>query len=142
MERLAVDQDLAPGGPVAPGEDVEQPVLALALERRQAEDLAGGHLEGDAGVLPVDEEVAHDQPWGALGARPGRPFPGDVPHPGAGLAEHGGHDLGLPALLSGVEGGDVAAVAQDGAHVAVLADLGEAVGDEQHRPVARASSGS
>jgi hypothetical protein len=35
-----------------------------------------------------------------------------------------------------MEGGDVAAVAQDRAHVAVLADLGQAVGDEQHRPVA------
>jgi hypothetical protein len=35
-----------------------------------------------------------------------------------------------------VEGGHVAAVAQDGAHVAVLAHLGQAVGDEQHRPVA------
>ena len=45
MELLAVHQDLAPGGPVAPGEDVEQPVLALALERRHAEDLTGGHLE-------------------------------------------------------------------------------------------------
>ena len=40
------------------------------------------------------------------------------------------------AALAGHERRDVAAVAQHGAHVAVLADLGEAVGDEQHGAVA------
>src|SRR5215216_4078242 len=133
---LAVDQDLAPGGPDVAGQDLEQPVLALALQGGHAQDLAGLDLEGHAGVLAVDEQVAHDQAGGVLGPLPGRPpLPGHVPDGGAGLAEHGGHDLALPAL-SGVERGHVAAVAQDGAHVAVLAHLGQPVGDEQHRPVA------
>ena len=99
-QRPAVDDDLAAGGLDVPGEDLEQPVLALALQGGQPQDLAGGDLEGDAGVLPVDEEVAHDQPLvRSLGL--GGPLPGDVADPGAGLGEHGGDDLGLPALLPG-----------------------------------------
>ena len=40
-----------PLGPVRAGEDVEQLVLALALERDDAEDLAGAELERDVGEL-------------------------------------------------------------------------------------------
>ena len=58
-----------------------------------------------------------------------------VAHDRRRLAEHRRDDLRL-AALAGHERGDVATVAQHGAHVAVLAHLGEAVGDEQHRAVA------
>ena len=56
---------------------------------------------------------------------------------GCGLAEHRRDDRRLTALARH-ERGDVTAVAQHRAHVAVLAHLGEAVGDEQHGAVALA----
>ena len=59
-----------------------------------------------------------------------------VAHAG-GLAEHRRDDRRFTALARH-ERGDVPAVAQDRAHVAVLAHLGEAVGDEQHGAVALA----
>ena len=42
-----VDQELAAVGAARAGEDVEQLVLALALEGGDAEDLAGPQVEGD-----------------------------------------------------------------------------------------------
>ena len=102
---------------------------------RQPQDLAGGDLEGDAGVLPVDQEVAHDQPLGAP-PRPWRPAPGRRRGPRRRPRRAWQRRSGTPALAAGVEGDDVAAVTQDGAHVAVLAQLGQPVGDEQHRPAA------
>ena len=60
-----------------------------------------------------------------------------VANAGGRVAEHGRDDRRFTAL-AGHERGDVPAVAQHGAHVAVLAHLGEAVGDEQHGAVALA----
>ncbi len=60
-----------------------------------------------------------------------------VTHADGGVAEHGRDDRRFTAL-AGHERGDVPTVTQDGAHVAVLTHLGEAVRDEQHGPVALA----
>ena len=48
FKRLARDADLAAVGADGAGERVEQLVLALALERGDAEHLAGGERERDA----------------------------------------------------------------------------------------------
>ena len=57
MHRAAVDDDRRVRLAVA-GEDLEQRLLALALERGEAEDLAGGDGEADVVELATGPEAA------------------------------------------------------------------------------------
>ena len=65
-DRLAVDLELAAVGTLRAGEDVEQLVLALALEGDDAEHLARPHLERHVVDL-AGREVADGQARRRLG---------------------------------------------------------------------------
>ena len=120
------------------GEHLEELVLALRLERRDAEDLARPERERDVGERLADLQPAHLERRSAvrdldplarrrrLGALGGA---GDL------LAEHELDDL-LLAALPRHERADVAAVAEHGRAVAVRDHLAEAVGDEERRAAA------
>ena len=136
LDRLAVDQQLAAVGLAVAGEHVEQRLLALAFEGGHAEHLARRDGERDvlelasgADVLGLEDRALADRR--RRRAERARLVADD----GRRLAEHRRHDLRL-AALAGHERRHVATVAEHGAHVAVRPDLGEAVGDEQHRAVA------
>ena len=138
-QRPAVDDDLAAGGPDVPGEDLEQPVLALALQGGQPRTSpAATSKETPASCRSMRGRARPAA--GCAPPRPWRPARGRRRGPRRRPRPAWRRRSGLPPSLP-VEGGDVAAVAQDGAHVAVLADLGQPVGDEQHRPVALLPAG-
>ena len=135
--RTAIDDYLATVRLAIAGKDLEQRLLALALESGEAEHLAGRHGEADVVELASGPDAAGFEDRAFADRRRGRPFTRFLAHAGGGFAEHRLDDRRL-ATLAGNERGDITAVTQDGAHVAVLAHLGESVGDEQHRAVALA----
>ena len=59
----AIDLEFAPVGSARAGEDVEQLILALALEGGDAEDLAGAQVERDVVESAADAQVANGEPW-------------------------------------------------------------------------------
>ena len=135
--RTAVDDHLATVRLAIAGEDLEQRLLALAFEGGEAEHLAGRHSEADVVELASGADAPGFEHRALADRRGGRPLTRFVAHAGGGFAEHGLDDRRL-ATLAGNERGDITAVTQHGAHVAVLAHLGESVGDEQHGAVALA----
>ena len=106
-------------------------LLALALECGESEHLARRHGQADLVELAPGAD--------ATGLEDRAPVDAGRTHADArllayhrgGVAEHRRDDLRLAALARH-ERCDAAAVAEHGAHVAVLANLGEAVRDEQH----------
>ena len=118
MERLAVDRDLAAGGRTLPdriSNSRSWPWPSAAIE-----DLAGTDLERDAGVLPVDQQVADDRAGRVVGRGAGRRSRATSRTPT--LASRASRRRSGPQHPPGRGGaGHVATVAQDGAHVAVLA---------------------
>ena len=134
----AVDGEIAAARALAPGEDVEQLVLALALKRHHPDDLAGVDLERDVLELGARGEPAGREP--RLG----------VPGTGGGLAPLPGgrqalddlaqHQLDDPVLGAGGDVHDAhrRALAQDRRPVADRGDLDHAVGDEDDAALAAA----
>ena len=132
----SVDEQLATGGSLRAGKDVEQLVLALALERDHAEHLAGLNVERHIVELRTGAEAASREArrrtgclWAAR--RPLR----DRGHVLDDLAQHELDDAFLRAL------GDVhdthgLALAQDRGPVAHGGNLDHPMGDEDHGPVA------
>ena len=135
-DHLAVDRQLAALGAAVAGEDVEEVLLALALERHDAEHLARCHGEADVLELATAADATRFEDRAVLGPRQPGPGAGLLADDGHRLAEHRRHDLGL-ATFPRHERGDAASVTEHRAHVAVLTHLRQAVGDEQHRAVAR-----
>ena len=129
-DRPAVDRELAAVLALRAGQDVEQLVLALALERDDAEDLAREEVERDVRELRPGAQ-ARGRMRGARRAaaarrsapvlgRPGRHALDDV-------AEHQRDDPLLGALVD-VDDADRLAFAQDGRPVAHGGDLDHAGG--------------
>ena len=117
-------------------EDVEQLVLALALERDHAEHLARVEVERDILQLVPRGEASR----GDAGLHVGRPSRrgrslGDRGHVLDDVAEH---ELDDPLLgaLGHVDDADGLALAQDGRAVADGGDLDHPVGDEDDRAIA------
>ena len=135
--RPTVDDELAAVGLAVAGEDLEQRLLALAFEGGEAEHLARGDGEADVVELAAVADAAGFEHRALTDRRRRRPHPRLVADADGAVAEHRLDDRRF-AALAGHERGDVATVTQHGAHVAVLAHLGEAVRDEQHRAVALA----
>ena len=135
----AVDRDLAAAGRREPDEDLEQLVLALALEGHDAQHLARVELERDVAQLVAGGERANGEPDRdlALGARRGgtrdrlgrRGLARD-------LAEHEIDDP-LVRTLGDVEDADRPPVPQDRRTVAQRLDLDEPMGDEDDAPSGR-----
>ncbi len=124
---LAVDVELATGGPFRAGEDVEQLVLALALEGNDAEHLAGPHLERHVVELG-GLEIADRQASRSLVGAP-RVTLGDSRGLLRDFAEHELDDALLGALID-VDDADGDALAEDGGAVADEPDLAHPMGDE------------
>ena len=125
------------------GEDVEQLVLALALERDDAQHLARVQVERDVLRASVAErEAARREPRrgvAPLGAA--RPRPAPVGAAGCSVDDRAPeHQLDDPLLgaRGDVDDADGLAVAQHRGAVAQGGDLDQPVGDEDHRPVAAA----
>jgi hypothetical protein len=125
--------DLAGGGRAVAGQDVEQLVLALALQPGDGQHLAPCQAEGDVlDPVPVGEAAHLERRLAPERARGVRHPPRLGDRQRGPLAEHGGHDP-LLASLGRRQGVDVAAVAQHRHPVADLLHLQQPVGDEQHR---------
>ncbi len=141
----AVHDQLAGSGPRLAGQDVEQLVLALALERDQPEHLAVIQVEGHIAQVARRAQRARRQPRNGvrgarLGGRRGRWRDGAL---GRCRAEHQGDDLLLGAGARGdVDHAHRAALAQDGRPVAQAGDLEHAVRDEDHRTRGAAVTGN
>ena len=68
-DRGAIDQELAPVGAARAGEHIEQLILALALERGDAEDFAGAQFERHVLESRADPQVANGESrCGGLGS--------------------------------------------------------------------------
>ena len=143
VERVAgvhgspVDDQLAVIGLAVAGEELEQRLLALTLEGGESEHFARMDGQADVVKLSAGAETASLEGGVLADDRGCRAHSRLVTNTRRRLAEHRRDDRCLTAN-SGHEGCDVATVAQHRAHVAVLAYLGEAVGDEQHGAVALA----
>ena len=129
-----------PLGRSEPGEDVEQLVLALALERDDAEHLARVEVERDVVELRAVAR-ARGPPGGA--SRPGRRAPAAAAaaaRAGTSLDDLAEHQLDDPLLgaLGHVHDADRLALAQHGRPVADGGDLDHPVGDEDDGAVAAA----
>ena len=124
----AVDLDAAARGTDRAGERGEELVLALALERDDADDLAVAEVEGDVVELGADREVPRRKARRAVGLDGAGAAGG-----GAGTVDAGAeHQLDDALLDAGgdVEDADGLAVAQHGGAVAEHRDLEEPVRDE------------
>ncbi len=132
----AIDQELAPARPLGAGQDVEQLVLALALEGDDAEDLARVQVERHVVELrPGAEATSGEARFRARVARTrGRPAC-NRRHLPDGLAEH---ELDDPLLgaVGDVHDTDRLALAQHGGPVADGGNLDHPVGNEDHGAVA------
>ena len=136
--RPAVDEQRPTRRPLGTREDGEQLVLALSLERDDAQHFAREEVEGRVAQPPVVAQVARADARGLLAPRRSCRSGLLVP------AAHGGdlaeHELDDPVLRAGshIDHADRLAVAQDGGARADGGDLDEAVGDEDHRAIAPA----
>ena len=128
---------VAGGRALLPGEHREELVLALALERRDPEDLARVQREGDVRERLADAHAANlECPrdiGGDLDPLALRRRLGTLGRLGDLGPEHELDDL-LLAALRRHERADVGAVAEHGRPVAVRDHLPQAVGDEESRP--------
>ena len=108
-------------------EHLEQLVLALTLERRQAQDLAGAQLERDPVDLVTSDQVAGFEHDGAIGGvwwfRNRRPL---LDCRFRNLPEHGRDEACFPTL-AGRKRLDITPVPQDRCFIADLEDLAEAM---------------
>jgi hypothetical protein len=122
-----------------PAEHVEEIVLALALERRDAEDLAGAQRERDLLNETRGQGIDLERRLGLVEGPSRRLDLGGVALGGLGRrarglrAEHVLDDPLLAALLRRNRG-DRAAVAQDRRPITRRDHLLQPVGDEEHRP--------
>ena len=136
---LAVDEQLAAARPLGAREDVEQLVLALALEGDDAEHLArvaGRRSRRAASSRAVSPRAV------IRGCRPRSSRAAAVRSATAGIApdDLAEHQLDDPVLgaLRHVDDADGLALAQDRGAVAHRRDLDHAMGDEDDRPIAAA----
>ena len=139
-DRRAVDQQLAAARSLGAGQDVEQLVLALALERDDAEHLARVQVERDVLELRARRPRPRAADARRRVGRPGRARRRARRPPACSLDDLAEHQLDDPLLgaLGDVDDADRLALAQDGGPVADGGDLDHPVRDEDDRPVAAA----
>src|SRR4051794_34807234 len=138
LERLAGDDELSGTRRGLAGEDVEELLLTLPLQRRNAEHLARPHGEREIRQLSGRDATHLERGCAFV-----------VPSTGSGVAfhrdrrgarrlrpEHVLDNRDLSALAR-VDLGDRAAVSQDRRAVAGCDDFFQAMRDEENRPAAR-----